>query len=161
LSEHLSTHPVALPIWFEEDSIIDDVYARSEDACCIFDDGVEVDGVEVGWSDIVWRECQIPVSAFGFPLASLDDHLGSLRNTTAEEQRQRGRGIADWVDGAGGIEQALATSPLLVTLRAGVLQIEDGYHRLGVAVFVHGATTVRALCSDMSLRPRLAASLSM
>jgi hypothetical protein len=141
-------------MWFADGLIVDDIYERSIDAPYIFDDGVDVGGEQVGWNDLLWRECLIPVAEFDFPFVSLEQHLLAITAETAVSQRERGQEVAGWMAAVGGVEKALLAAPLLVTLRDGKVTIEDGYHRLGVAVILHDARFVRALCSDMTLRPR-------
>lgn len=47
------------------------------------------------------------------------------------------------------VAQALATAPLLVTIRAGRVQLEDGYHRLGVACHLFRELEVPVLCAEV------------
>lgn len=128
--------------WFNAAPVVGDLFSRSADAEYVFDDDTEC-----GWTMLEWRECEVPVSAFALA-PTLDLHLAALLPAESmEHERQRVCDIEQWIQEMGGVRNALHKSPLLITLRHGTVKIEDGYHRLGVAIFCHGVESVKALCA--------------
>lgn len=129
--------------WFKDAPVVRDLFSRSPDAEFIFDDDVEC-----GWTALEWRECEVPVSAFGIEAQTLNEHLAALlpAATMADELR-RIQSIEQWMVELGGVCHALDRSPLLITLRNGRIDIQDGYHRLGMAFFGYGVKTVKSLCA--------------
>ena len=99
-------------------------------------------------SVLAWRECIVPVTAFALK-TTFTEHLGAVTHQDLNEAFARLRRIEPWIDAAGGIGKALTSCPLLATWRAGKLHVEDGWHRLGSAVFWHHRTTVRIICADL------------
>jgi hypothetical protein len=145
---------LALPAWFTAGAPVPDVFARSVDAEFILDGDFERDE-QVAPALLDWRECLVPIEAFGFKHESLEAHIASLRRVDAVYEASRLEVIRAWVSSCGGIEAALAQSPALATMTDGVLKLEDGFHRLGIAKFEHGAQFVRTLCASMPKRPAL------
>lgn len=147
--------------WFKNAPVVDDLFSRSSDAEFIFDDDVEC-----AWTALEWRECDVPVSAFALA-STLDEHLAALLPAESmKHERQRVCDIEMWIQEMGGVSNALHKSPLLITLRNGMVNIEDGYHRLGVAIFCHGVESVKALCASypavtMDKRPAKSPSMGM
>lgn len=125
--------------WFTTAHGVVDLFNRSPDAEFIFDDGAD------RWAALEWRDCEVPVSAFDMA-PTLDEHLSALLPaTTMAAEQERVQQIAQWMEQAGGVAKALCQSPILITLHNGKVRIEDGYHRLGVAVFCYGVQSVKAL----------------
>ncbi len=154
-----------LRLWFESGSPVPDLYNRSGDAEYILDGDFEAEeGVEA--CALEWRECLIPVTAFGIRSSNLEEHMLALKrgsddsSTWAGEERERYQRIEEWMRECGGAEAALARSPLLVTIRDGRVAIEDGYHRLGLAAHRYGMTHVLSLCAVVSSAPRVESSMS-
>lgn len=152
------------PDWFVLGQPVADVYQRSCDAEFILDDDFGDNESPVEWAALAWRECLVPVASLPdkYRFDTLEAHLSALRLdrwNTLDDELQRTEAIVDWVREVGGIQAALEQSPLLMTLRKGEVVIEDGYHRLGVAVHCFGETHVRALvavvpeCGPQSVLP--------
>ncbi len=129
MPDHRSTEP---PDWFRAGKALESVRARTPDH-----QGVLAVGF-AGVGDGDWRECMVPVA-----------HLACGATTLKHEvlTRPRSQGIRKWIRECGGIMTALAEAPLVITIREGQIEVEDGYHRLCLAVFEHGATHVRAVCA--------------
>ncbi len=149
-----SFQPKALaPGWFSTGAPVADIQRRSGDAEFILDDDFEEEeGVSAAALD--WRECLVPAAEFGPLSDSLDGHLMRLWRpfygaSWLDEERARCAAIRQWMSESGGADSALMQSPILATIRGGRLHIEDGFHRLGVAVFDFGAAHVRVLCAAM------------
>lgn len=138
------------PLWFKQGRHIADVYSRSEDAEFILDDEVLVGGVAASWSDLEWRECDIPVADLGVTGATFEDFLAKLYEIDPAYEHDRKLKVGRWMEEVGGPKSALEMSPLLVTLRGQTITIEDGYHRLGIAHFEYGATSITAICGNAS-----------
>lgn len=136
--------------WFSRGTPVADLDQRSPDAEFIIDSDF-FDDEKLEPENLVWRECRIPVGEFGFESTSLSSHLAQLRDMFPADEAQRLDDIRGWISGCGGIEAALAESPLIVTIKGGQLKLEDGYHRFGLAVFEHGVQEVLALCADLDL----------
>lgn len=139
--------------WYAQGIHVPDVYARSGDAEGILDGWFDDHETEIAWNLLDWRECDIPVSAFGFSYDNIEDWCRHLRHERLEDEMQRMALIRSWVAEAGGIFPALTQSPLLVTIRNGRPKIEDGYHRLGIAVLEQGVSHVRSLCASVDAAP--------
>ena len=137
--------------WFKGAPVVCVLFSRSSDAEFIFDDDAEC-----GWTALEWRECEVPISVFGLTAKTLDEHFGALLPAvTMASEQLRGQAIEQWILEMGGVRNALHKSPLLITLRNGKVKIEDGYHRLGVAIFCYGAHTVKALCAECPTQPKV------
>ncbi len=136
--------------WFSAGKEVPCVFQRSPDAEFILDGDFAGD-FGICAADLAWRECAVPVQAFGVPCSNLREHIGRLVGmhiaTQLEEELFRCQHIQEWIEAAGGIETALNQSPLLVTLQGGQIVLQDGYHRLGLATFNYSAKTVNALCA--------------
>lgn len=133
--------------WLSRGSPVADVYARSGDAEFIIDSDF-ADDRNVKLDELVWMDCLVPAAAFGLQ-ATLDDHLSLVRGQSVVEGRARLGQIRAWATERGGIEPALRESPLLLTLRDSKVTLEDGWHRLGIAVFEAGLTQLPALCAAL------------
>ena len=130
--------------------IVVDVFKRSGDAEFILDADFEEDeGICV--ADLEWHECDIPASAFeiGDSLEQLLVRMVGQNENRLSAEHARCQEIQAWVDSCGGVEEAMKASPALVTINKGAIKLEDGWHRLGVAVFIYGASSIRALCADL------------
>lgn len=150
------------PEWFEAGSPVDDVAARSEDADYFIDSeffeemGLLAEDEDICDPNILeWRLCDVPIVAFGPMADSMENHLAALMEYDKAYELDRVRRIREWVQASGGIEQALDASPVLAVLKDGSLGLTDGYHRIGIAFFDHGARTVRTLCCDIDEALRL------
>lgn len=136
--------------WFVDAPVVPNLFSSSPDAEFVFDDDAEC-----GWSSLEWRECEVPVAAFGLKADTLDDHLDFLpHKASLVDEQLRAKSIEMWMRDHGCASVALHQSPLLITLREGKVKIEDGYHRLGVAVFCFGQSTVKALCAIYKSPPK-------
>ena len=143
----------SIPDWLAAGVRVYDVYARSPDAEFILGSDFE-DEEALRVADLEWRECQIPIEAFEVSATSLESHVAGLLGAGAsaaarKAEAARCNGVGEWIKGCGGVDLALQKSPMLVTLRDGRIKMEDGYHRLGVAVFEFGALQVRAICAEV------------
>ena len=136
-----------VPEWLSRGTPVADIYARSGDAEFIIDsDFAEDRNVQLG--ELVWMDSLVPTAAFGLQ-ATLVDHINLVRGQSTVEACARLDKIRAWARERGGIERALRESPLLLTLRNGKVTLEDGWHRLGIAVFEGGLTQVPALCAAL------------
>jgi hypothetical protein len=134
------------PCWFNAGLPIPDVYARSSDAEFILDaEYGEERGIAV--EQLKWRECLVPVSAFALKHSDLLAHLVAVPGVDWKYEAARMANIRAWFARAGGARNGLLESPLLVSISGADLTLEDGWHRLGLAVFEEGLTEVTALCA--------------
>ena len=141
-----------VPDWFSAGEEVPCVFKRSPDAEFVLDGDFASDyGVLA--ADLAWRECIVPIEAFGVCCSNLREHIARLSGTHVAKQIEaelcRCQHIQEWIEAAGGIDVALNQSPLLVTLQGGQILLQDGYHRLGLATFNYSAKTVKALCAYM------------
>lgn len=156
-------HAAELPDWYLSGDIVPKVFARSGDAEIILDRDFEEDE-GVCASELAWRECEIPIEALSATPMPLDQYLKEmilgcshmlkqhvLDDLLCQEKRRCSH-IAEWIDSCGGPDNALLESPLIITIKGGAFKIEDGYHRLGLAVCNYGARTVRAVCAEIPHR---------
>ena len=90
----------------------------------------------------------MPVEVFSL-LPTLADHLASVRAQTDAEAEQRLSVIRDWAASRCGMAAALSENPILLTVQNGQVTVQDGWHRLGLAVFEARLTEVTALCANM------------
>lgn len=116
------------PAWFRAGEPLASVRTRTPDP-----DGILALGFP-GVEDGDWRECLVPVIQLPFVAVS------NLENVRVQR-------IREWIRQRGGITTALAEAPVVVTIRGEQIELEDGYHRLCLAVVEHGATHVRAVCA--------------
>jgi hypothetical protein len=142
---------VAHPDWFAQGTPLPDVYARSSDAAFILDSDFEED-YSCDVSSLIWKECVVPASAFALAYTTLAEHLGCLHGAEPGYERERLLNIRTWIASRHNMLEALTQSPLLVFLKDGRLELADGWHRLGIAVFEHRLPEVIALCADLGSR---------
>lgn len=122
-----------LPDWWRDGVPVVNVYRRSGDAEFIFDDD------DLPWADMAWRDCAVPITAFG--------ELARPEGEAQDECRERCAAIEQWAAGFSNIERALIASPVLATLSAaGDLVLQDGLHRLMVAK-AQGCLSVPVVCA--------------
>lgn len=141
---------IIYPQWFQDGTPVEDIFTASPDAPFIFDEGEEIHGVWCEWSSLGWRRCLVPVDSLFPRRRDLDAHLSTLVERgrgVMPEERARAAGIARWIRSCGGAGRALASAPVLATLRSGRVQLEDGYHRLGVACHLFREFEVPVLCA--------------
>ena len=112
---------------------IKDLDTRSFDAGCI----LEPEEMKLVWNEVEIGVEELPSEAIYYQLGG---QTVSCCPSPAKHQERLAE-IKSWVTSAGGLEQALIASPLLLELGP---EIIDGWHRLCVARQL-GATTVRAL----------------
>lgn len=144
------------PPWFLTGTPVPDIYARSSDAPYILDaDFAEDEGI--GAEQLEWRECVIPVDQFELSQSTMEAHIAALIGDRCGKERaeelERCERIERWINEAGGIDAAFQQSPLLMTIKEGKPKLKDGYHRLGLAIFTFGATSIRALCAELPRTP--------
>lgn len=135
--EAIAAKQQGLPAWFAAGNPVADVYNRSEDVPSIF----EAEDFELDW-----RECMVPVEAFCLSATDRDAYLVQMFGD-AREYADRYADVKQWMETAGGPDKALKTSPLLCFMVDGKVMLDDGWHRLGVAVFEYQSRHVRALCA--------------
>jgi hypothetical protein len=112
---------------------IKDLDARSFDAGCI----LEPEEMSLPWLEVEIGVEELPAEAIYYQLGG--QTVGCCPSPAKHQERLTE--IESWVASAGGLEQALLASPLLLELGP---EIIDGWHRLCLAR-QRGARTVRAL----------------
>jgi len=132
------------PDWYDQGVVIDDPSARSGDFDCIVDSQFYEEAGLVR-HDSTWRYCQVPIASFGIAAPTMDQYLGRFRLDQTKEA-PRLHAIRKWIQDCSGPVAALEQNPLILTLSAEGIKIEDGLHRLALAKYEHGLTHVPALC---------------
>lgn len=140
------TSTFVIPEWFTTGKAVLDVFTRAPDMHLLSNYPNDDDPDD--WYALDWRECLIPVCAFGLNLESLERFFASVPNCSDfESDMARVKEIEAWSATCGGVEQALDQSPVIVRLMQGRPKLEDGYHRLGFAAIQHGQTCIRGVCA--------------
>lgn len=125
---------------------MEDVFRRAPDAEILT--GWEYPDDPEDWASVDWRECLIPVEAFGLPLSGMTDYFQSLPNFyKLEEDLERVDEIEEWILQCGSPSKALAQCPILVRVTSDIPKMEDGYHRLAVTAINHGERYIRGVCA--------------
>ena len=122
--------------WFESGAVLESAADRSDDAAVI----LEPEDLE-----LEWRECLVPAHVFG--VGGLRERFMASLPGEREDNEERYLAVSEWVRSCGGLEKALQVSPLICFLSEGKLLVDDGWHRLGVALFEHQARSVRVICA--------------
>ena len=131
---------------WQEGRPIADIFQASPDAEFVLEDEE---------CDFFWRRILVPVEELSFdqPL-----EIKPLPGEIPEEAANRWQRINDWIDISGGIKPALSECPILATLEdEGTLSLIDGWHRLVIAVLVHGQKNIEVLAGTSN--PELLATL--
>lgn len=131
--------------WYEQGIAVSDLEKACPDAPYYLDSDFEHDyGCSVLEMD--WRVCQVPLTAYGLCSGSLDQHLTELMKLDPAYEEMRLGKIRSWVASVGGMQAALAASPVLTVMKGHKLIVVDGWHRLGLAAFEHKLSNITALC---------------
>jgi hypothetical protein len=123
--------------WFDEGQVLGDVFERSGDTSVI---------LEPEDLDLEWRECVLPSHVFG--IGGTRERFMATLPGEREDNEQRYREVHAWMQSCGGPEAALQVSPLICFLSDGKVLLDDGWHRLGVALFEYQARSLRAVCAQ-------------
>lgn len=130
------------PAWFTGGEAITDLIARCPDAEHILEDDE---------LDYDWRLCQIPVAAFGFP-GSYDEYRS--RYVNHDHSSEAMDNIENWLQEVGNAAAALDSSPIIVFIEDGRLNLLDGYHRFAIAHYFHGLEVLTACVADPKAEPK-------
>lgn len=122
--------------WFDGGDPLSNVSERSGDTSVI---------LEAKDLELEWRECVIPSHAFG--IGGLRERFMAALPGDREDNEQRYHAVHNWMQTCGGPEAALQASPLICFLSGAKVLVDDGWHRLGVALFEYQARSLRAVCA--------------